>query len=172
MSTKKTIKKMLREDDWGWAKDVDDAHGWFERYKENPNEFTHILNFSNKYYSEFYGDARTEGGFYGELGEYICENYGNIEGGRWNISRLCNSGIDQGKSFLGTLFVTSLLNEKRLNKIKPPINHSEWGEGWDPDGGEGHGNRDYDHSSWFIDIDGVNLHIGIDHRGTTVEVTN
>jgi hypothetical protein len=167
---KKLIRDILREEnDWDWAKEVDDSHGWFEKYKENSREFTPIMNLGNRFYSEFYGHARAEGGFYGELGEYICENHGNVEGGGWNISRLCDSGIGEGKSFLGTLFITSLLNEERLTKIKPPINHNEWGEGWYEEDGHTE-SRSYSHSSWFLDVDGVMFHIGIDHRGTSVEI--
>ena len=43
--------------------------------------------------------------------------------------------------------------------------HSEFGEGFDEDDHQGH-----QYASYIVNVDGLNFHIGYDHRGTSVEV--
>lgn len=81
--------------------------------------------------------------------------------------------LEDTYSSIAIFFITGTLGEDSLKKIfGEPICHSEFGEGPDePD--------EYDdkkliisfpkYASYFVEIEGVKLHIGYDHRGTSIE---
>lgn len=79
-------------------------------------------------------------------------------------------------SSLGIMFLTDTLNEEALRKMfGEPLLHNEFGEGfegeWDDE------SEDYldpeikeTYASYFLEIKNIDIHIGYDHRGTTIEV--
>lgn len=71
------------------------------------------------------------------------------------------------KTFLrlsGIMFLTSDLDEKVLTSLfGKPIKHSEFGEGFDR-------KRKYSFISYFTELNGYKFHLGLDHRGTCIEV--
>lgn len=79
---------------------------------------------------------------------------------------------DRTMSSIGIFFLTSVLDMATLTKIiGDPLLHNEFGEGFDQ------GERYYskpriraDYASWFLTINGIDLHIGCDHRGTSIEI--
>ena len=79
---------------------------------------------------------------------------------------------DRTMSSIGIFFLTGVLDMESLIKmIGQPLLHNEFGEGFDQ------GERYYskprkraDYASWFLNINGVDLHIGCDHRGTNIEI--
>jgi hypothetical protein len=63
---------------------------------------------------------------------------------------------------LGIFFLTSILDEQTLeNMFGEGIKHSEFGEGFDE-------KRDYKYISYMVESNEVIIHIGLDHRGTSI----
>lgn len=52
---------------------------------------------------------------------------------------------------------------KPSKRCGDPIYHNEFGEGFDK-------KKKYLYASYFVEIDGVWIHIGYDHRGTRIEI--
>ena len=128
--------------------------------------------------------------WYVELGKYITETL-DIEkipeldflADRLNKKK---SVLTKIKDFLNednriyfsvaSFFLTSALNKKSLeNMFGKPLLHDEFGEGFEGDYDEetdeyGDPEIKEDHASYFVNLDGTNLHIGYDHRGTGIEV--
>ncbi len=84
-------------------------------------------------------------------------------------------GLSDTYSSIAIFFITATLNEDSLRKIfGEPIYHSEFGEGF-----EGVYNKVKDeylppvnkelYASYFVDVANIKLHIGYDHRGTSIE---
>ena len=83
---------------------------------------------------------------------------------------------EQTYSSIAIHFLTGSLDEQALKKMfGDPLYHSEFGEGFD---GEYDDETDeYSepeikefYATYFVEIDGVTLHIGYDHRGTGIEI--
>lgn len=70
---------------------------------------------------------------------------------------------DRSMSSLGIMFLTSTLSEDVLKTLYGRgIKHSKFGEGFDK-------KRKYTIISTFIKKNGYTFHIGVDHRGTSIE---
>jgi len=123
----------------------------FQSYMDGEFEVTHIINHLIDNIEMF-----------SELGEYLR----NVAPDDWDPMGIRMLPMDDslaGNRFLGMTFFTSFLNEDILEKVFGiPINHSEFGEGFET-------NRDYRFSSYIIEINGHLYHVGYDHRGTTFE---
>lgn len=123
----------------------------FQSYMDNEFEVTHIINHLAHNMDMF-----------SELGEYLRK----VAPDDWDPMGIRMLSMDDnlaGNRFLGMAFFTSFLNEDILEKVfGSPINHSEFGEGFET-------NRDYWYSSYIIEINGHLYHVGYDHRGTAFE---
>lgn len=101
---------------------------------------------------------------YGELGKYICSKYPD---GTPPFLPLFTKG-KRYYSSVAISFFSSYLGQEALQKMfGEPLYHNEFGEG-------SHGDNDpdlkgHDYASYFVKVDGVDLHIGFDHRGTRIE---
>lgn len=79
-------------------------------------------------------------------------------------------------SRIGIHFMTSTLDDVALkNMFGDPLLHNEFGEGFDgeyDDETDEYGEPEIKESyaSYFVTIGGIDMHIGYDHRGTSVEV--
>jgi hypothetical protein len=116
--------------------------------------------------------------WYDELGKYITEtiDISNEPSLSFFASRISKKNlITKVKDFItgdidvyssiAIFFLTSTLDAVALKKIfGEPIYHSEFGEGFD--------NRKIKESyaSYFVNLAGKDLHIGFDHRGTSIEI--
>ena len=114
-------------------------------YSSNKLDLNHLINFvfNNK------GED-----VYNILGEYLVSK---------GFKDPYESFRNRESAYLTIVFLTSYLNEKKLEKMYGPgIKHSEFGEGFDRP-------RKYSMISYFLKINGYIFHIGIDHRGTSIE---
>jgi hypothetical protein len=67
-------------------------------------------------------------------------------------------------SSVAIFFLTASLNDETLRKMfGEPIFHNHFGEGFDDR------RRKKTFASYFVNVDGIDLHIGYDQRGTCVE---
>jgi hypothetical protein len=130
---------------------------------------------------------------YSELGEYIDATidiskepqleflYEQLEEEKKNdgIVSSIKGFFTTKRSLFGSVsifFITGTLDDKALRKMfGEPIFHDEFGEGFDGEWNEE--NDDYDepeikesYASYFVNIEGVDVHIGYDHRGTNIEL--
>ena len=128
--------------------------------------------------------------WYTELGKYITEEL-DIE----KIPYLSffadklkerKGLITKIKDFIGTEsrtyasiainFLTGVLDEKSLEKMfGRPILHNEFGEGFEGEYDEetderGEPDIKESYASYFVNVGGIELHIGYDHRGTSIEI--
>jgi hypothetical protein len=62
-------------------------------------------------------------------------------------------------------FFICYMNEPMIKKFGQPLYHSEFGEGFDDKK-----LKKYLYASYFIEVGGVEMHIGWDNRGSSVEV--
>lgn len=73
-------------------------------------------------------------------------------------------------------FLTAVLDENSLeNMFGKPIFHDEFGEGFDGEYDEetdeyGEPEIKESYASYFVNVGGMNFHIGYDHRGTGIEI--
>lgn len=150
-------------------------------YTEGKSNFTSILgilmnNQSKKWYTE--------------LGKYIVDTLDTqkIPELEFYIDKLKNQkkiitkikdyfdSSERTYSSIAILFTTSILDEFSLKKMfGDPIFHDEFGEGFDGEWNEEL--DDYDepeieesYASYFVNIGGLDFHIGYDHRGTGIEI--
>ena len=148
---------MLNEaNDFDWIENIEPTNihtrnEKFQSYMDGEFEVTHIINQLTHNMEMF-----------SELGEYLR----NVAPDDWDLMgvRMMELGDNlAGNRFLGMAFFTTFLNEDILEKVfGSPINHSEFGEGFET-------NRDYWFSSYIIEINGHLYHVGYDHRGTAFE---
>lgn len=110
--------------------------------------------------------------YYSEIGKYINDTL--------EISDIPSLSFFENKpkmkfSSIGIFFLTATLDEEALrNMFGEPIFHNEFGEGF-----EGEYDEETDEeleptikesfASYFVTVGDLNLHIGYDHRGTTIE---
>lgn len=77
---------------------------------------------------------------------------------------------------VASFFLTGGLDEKALeNMFGKPLLHDEFGEGFDGEYDEetdeyGEPEIKESYASYFVNVGGVNFHIGYDHRGTGIEI--
>ena len=82
----------------------------------------------------------------------------------------------QTYSSISIHFLTGVLDEKALeNMFGKPIFHDEFGEGFDGEWDEETDEQlepeiKESYASYFVNVDGINFHIGYDHRGTSIEI--
>ena len=127
--------------------------------------------------------------WYAELGKYIDDKiditkvpdlaYCASHRPKNNIATKIKDFLSSDSRFyfnIASMFVTSTLDEKNLKKMfGEPLLHSEFGEGFDGEWNEEEDDFDEpeikeDHASYFVNVGGTDLHIGYDHRGTSVEI--
>lgn len=94
------------------------------------------------------------------------------------VKKLTDFGkVKRSYEFLGIMLLTH--SDYVIDKLKElygePIYHSEFGEGFDGEYDEetdefGEPDIKEDFASYFVTIEGVDFHIGYDHRGLTIEV--
>lgn len=150
-------------------------------YTEGKSNFTSILgilmnNQSKKWYTK--------------LGKYIVDTLDaqKIPELKFYIDKLENQktiitkmkdyfdSSERTYSSIAILFTTSILDEFSLKKMfGDPIFHNEFGEGFDGEWNEEL--EDYNepeieesYASYFVNIGGLDFHIGYDHRGTGIEI--
>ena len=111
--------------------------------------------------------------WYEDLGKYIYDKFdGNLPG----VLSFCSNEIKKGilnreknadrYRMISIFFLTSFVNfDFMLKNFGKGILHNEFGEGFDEED-----NIPFEYISYFIEIDNVKLHIGFDHRGTSIEV--
>jgi len=148
---------MLNEaNDFDWIENIEPTNihtrnEKFQSYMDGEFEVTHIIN-----------QLAHNMDMFSELGEYLR----NVAPDDWDPMgvRMMELGDNlAGNRFLGMAFFTTFLNGDILEKVfGSPINHSEFGEGFET-------NRDYWFSSYIIEINGHLYHVGYDHRGTAFE---
>jgi hypothetical protein len=110
--------------------------------------------------------------WYDELGKYIVQNLEieKIPSLQFFAEKLKEpKGLvksmfkDRTYSSIAIFFLTSSLDPKALKKMfGTPLKHNEFGEGIE-------GSK-FDYASYFVTVDGMDLHIGYDNRGTMIEV--
>ncbi len=136
-------------------------------YMEGEANYTPILNIML--------NNRTKD-WYDELGKYIVATLDieKIPHLAFYADKLKPQGVvdkvkktifkDRTYSSIGIFFLTGALDDKALKTIfGKPLLHQEFGEGF--------GRRSkFDYASYFVTVDGMNIHIGYDHRGTGIEV--
>lgn len=120
--------------------------------------------------------------YYKLFGKYIIDNLDITKISILNIfSEIENRGFSINKKSkslqtIGIFFITEVLNSEALRKIfGEPIYHNEFGEGFEGEYDEEtdeylEPERKESFASYMVDIDGVNFHIGYDHRGTSIEM--
>lgn len=127
--------------------------------------------------------------WYAELGKYITHtlNIEKIPHLSYFANRVKEKGVitkikdfisPDSRTYSGIAinFLTAALDEVALERMfGKPLLHSEFGEGFDGEWNEEL--DDYDepqikdfYASYFVNIDGVEFHIGYDHRGTGIEI--
>lgn len=131
-----------------------------ESYVKGEIEYTPAMNI-------LLNDLRDDD-IYSKLGKYIYDMYsGKIP----YFHKQFDPKESRMLMLTGTMFYTSALGPKALRKIfGEPLFHNEFGEG------EGSGEYKVDlqgkeYASYFETVNGVDMHIGYDHRGTMVEVS-
>lgn len=110
--------------------------------------------------------------YYNDLGEYIMFIYkdekmpSKMEVILSYLSINALSSIIRNQESIAIIFITSLLNCDALyNMFGSPLMHREFGEGFD----NKKLNKVATYASYFVNVGGVELHIGYDHRGTSIE---
>ena len=116
--------------------------------------------------------------WYEELGKYICSkiDISTIPSLRFFADKIKESPLKKIKDFtgfndrtyssIGIFFLTGTLDFETLKKLfGEPILHNKFGEGFD---------KEYkikeDYASWFVNVDGLELHIGYDHQVQTLKL--
>lgn len=155
-----------------------------QKLKDYTNDniyYTPIMNIMMNNHSE---------DWYAELGKYITENLDiekipylsyfsdKLKKEKSLITKIKDfvSPNNQTYTSIAISFLTGGLDEKALeNMFGKPIFHDEFGEGFD---GEYDEETDEElepeikesYASYFVNVSGTNLHIGYDHRGTSIEI--
>jgi hypothetical protein len=140
-----------------------------ERYMEGEVSYTPIMNI-------FLNNRKKN--WYAELGVFILkevdfkqhpdlsflEKYQNE---RSMIDKLIDDITGKKErihSMVSISFLTSVLGKKDLEKVfGAPLYHRKFGEGFNNPKAKTR------YASYFVTVEGVNLHIGFDHRGTSIE---
>lgn len=144
-----------------------------QEYVDGVKEYTQIMNY-------FFNNREKD--WMSELGKYITDTI-DIEKNpalsfftdklpkkkiitKLNIFSNSNSIYNS----IAIYFLTSVLGPKELIELfGKPIYHDEFGEGFDNEDGFGDRIKET-YASFFVDINGLDFHIGFDHRGTGIEV--
>lgn len=129
-------------------------------------DYNHLMN-------TFINDHTED--WYVKIGKYIVDAYGG-KAPKGVIFRKRDG--EREYSWVSMMFLTGLLDiESMTTMFGHGLLHNEFGEGFD---GEYDEETDTEseplikeqHISWFIELDSVKFHIGIDHRGTSICVND
>ena len=111
--------------------------------------------------------------WYAELGKYITETL-DIE--KIPYLSFFVDKVEEREGMVAISFITGVLDEDVLEKMfGKPIFHNHFGEGFEGEYDEetdeyGEPEIKESYASYFVNVGGINLHIGYDHRGTDIEV--
>lgn len=133
-----------------------DQNKYFDDYRNEVLSLTHNMNILGN-------DIKNK--WYSKLGQYFIDTMGMdfLLKNHQNLDKHLKTNKENIERYIGTLFLTSYLDEESLKKMfGEPIRHSEFGEGFSP-------RRKYYCCSYFVNIDGHILHISYDNRGTSIE---
>jgi hypothetical protein len=107
--------------------------------------------------------------WYIELGKYFFKILNGEIPGNWGTYLKDKTTKETDYLQTSILFVTTFLDANALRKMfGEPLYHSEFGEGFEKEKGKPRIKEQY--ASYFVNVNGVECHIGYDHRGTAVEV--
>jgi len=128
--------------------------------------------------------------WYAELGKYIADTLDiekiphlsffsdKLKEKKNIITKIKDFGSDGNRLYfsVSSFFLTSALDEEALKKMfGDPILHDEFGEGFEGEYDEE--SDEYEepqikesYASYFVNVGGVDFHIGYDHRGTRIEI--
>ncbi len=103
------------------------------------------------------------------LGEFIDENINISNEPRLSLIFKVRKKRTRRKSYdtLAIFFLTGIDLPDLEKMFGYPLLHDHFGEGFHDED-----NIKESFASWFIKLKGVKFHIGVDHRGTTIEVIN
>ena len=126
-------------------------------YINGKTKYTHQMNI-------LLNDRKVD--WYEKLGKYIISKYDGDLPVQLTYFKERLKKDKRAYDMISIQFITSMLNKESLiNMFGSPDMHSEFGEGFDEDDHQGH-----QYASYIVNVDGLNFHIGYDHRGTSVEV--
>ena len=128
--------------------------------------------------------------WYSELGKYIVDNLDiekipelafytdKLKKQKTIVTKMKDyfNSPDRTFSSIAISFLTSALDEEALKKLfGDPILHDEFGEGFEGEYDEesdeyGEPQIKESYASYFVNVGGVDFHIGYDHRGTGIEI--
>ena len=119
--------------------------------------------------------------YYLELGKYFVNafeksgktppQYIHVPKEKNILRHLFNFNTQREYTSAAIFFLTSMIDLHFLkHAFGEPLYHDEFGEGFDKDMGVDKKHRRKSFLSYFVEIDGVKFHIGLDHRGTTFEI--
>lgn len=150
-------------------------------YTEGKTHYTPIMNLMMNNRSK---------DWYAELGKYIVDTLDiekiphlaffadKLKKQKTIVTKMKDYFNSPDKTFssIAIFFLTSALNETTLKKMfGDPILHDEFGEGFDGEYDEetdeyGEPQIKESYASYFVNVGGVDFHIGYDHRGTRIEI--
>lgn len=123
--------------------------------------------------------------WYSDVGVYIYDTFvgdlphslslftDTIENSRLLIDKVptFSKQLERAYSSLCIFFITGSLDDKSLKKMfGEPIYHSEFGEGFHNEDDDETPVITHHFASYFVKVNEYLIHIGYDHRGTSVEV--
>jgi hypothetical protein len=148
-----------------------------EKYVTGETKFTPMMNILMN---------NRDRDWYSELGKHITIKIDISRDPRLSLFKLPKENVatkiksylknDNTYTSIAIIFLTSNLDASALKKIfGDPIYHSEFGEGFEGEYDEetdDYGKPEIEdlYASYFVTINGIDLHIGFDHRGTSIEV--
>jgi len=140
-------------------KKVGEINSELQNYLDNSDENQTVLTI-------FLNDIKNKD-YYKKLGKYIVKIFdGKLS---TELKGFENSISKRKYSTVAIFFLTGVLDEKILKKLfGEPILHNEFGEGFD-EYSDNNDNDDISYASYFVEINGVKMHIGYDHRGTNID---
>lgn len=157
-------------------------------HKEELKEFVKIMDDYDKFNTV--GDLFNwcdRQRWHAQLGKFIYDTYGeNMPQEFKKLQEIISKEIhdksitSKGADKLDTLTICYLANYLNTPVLEPvfgkPLFHNRFGEGWftEEDGSltircKG-GHPEKNHASYFLEICGIKVHIGYDHRGTQVDI--
>ena len=140
-------------------KKVNEINSELQNYLDNSDENQTVLTiFLNNNENKDY---------YKKLGKYIIKTF---NGELPKELKFIENSINKRKnSTVAIFFLTGVLSDDILRKIfGEPILHNEFGEGFEGYN-DNNDNDNVSYASYFVEINGVKMHIGYDHRGTNID---
>ena len=142
----------------------------YSTYQLDLTNWMNVLHNNNSKEKKLFGKVD----YLSDIGKYIANN-DKFKNDYWLAYFLNKDKINSDRyASICITFITSTLGKDNLYKMfGDPILHNEFGEGFDENekdpeifGGVG----DYTYASYFPTINDTKIHIGYDHRGTSVEL--